>query len=92
MGKYEIRCYNKNSEDYHRYGGRGIKVCERWINSFENFLTDVGFAPSPDHSIDRINNDGYYEPRNVRWATKSEQASNRSTSKYSKKGLTNVSL
>ena len=78
----KYRCYNKNFEDYHRYGGRGIKVCERWLNSFENFLTDVGFAPSPDHSIDRIDNDGHYEPGNVRWATKSEQASNRSTSKH----------
>ena len=62
-------------DDYERYGGRGITVCERW-QTFENFLKDVGSAPSEKHSIDRINSDGNYEPGNVRWATNSEQIRN----------------
>lgn len=73
------RCGNPNAYFYHRYGGRGIKVCERW-NKFENFLTDMGEPPSKDHSIDRFpNNDGNYEPSNCRWATRLEQASNQSS-------------
>ncbi|MBA4033193.1 MAG: hypothetical protein C0480_01115 [Bradyrhizobium sp.] len=68
------RCYNPNSEKWHRYGGRGIEVCERWRKSFADFLADVGRRPSPEHSIDRYpDNDGNYEPGNVRWATRLEQ-------------------
>lgn len=71
------RCENPNFRYWADYGGRGIKVCERWRNSFVDFLADVGRAPSPKHSIDRINNDGDYEPSNVRWVTSAEQAKNR---------------
>lgn len=70
------RCTNPNNSRYSSYGGRGITVCDRW-RTFENFLEDMGRRPSPDHSIDRIDNDGSYEPGNVRWATKSQQQINR---------------
>jgi hypothetical protein len=74
------RCGNPNAPKYNLYGGRGIVVCERWAQSFETFLAYMGKRPSPKHSIDRYpNGDGNYEPGNVRWATPSEQNSNRRT-------------
>lgn len=71
------RCYNPNNHKYHVYGARGIKVCDRWLDSYSNFLEDMGRAPSPQHSIDRPNVDGNYEPSNARWATSKEQGKNR---------------
>lgn len=73
----KLRCYCKTHFAYHRYGGRGITVCDRWLHSFENFIADIGERPSTKHSLDRVNNDGNYEPNNVRWATAKEQANNR---------------
>lgn len=70
------RCTDSNQRSWPNYGGRGISVCERWL-TFTNFLADMG-EPPDGHSIDRINNDGNYEPGNCRWATKSEQSRNRS--------------
>ena len=70
------RCYSKNHNSYDYYGGRGITVCDRWLESFENFYEDMGEKPSKKHSLDRINNDGNYEPDNCRWATQSTQVIN----------------
>lgn len=69
------RCTNPNAKFFSYYGGRGIKVCDRWLDSFENFLADMG-EPQAGYTLDRVNNEGNYEPNNCKWVTRKEQASN----------------
>ena len=84
------RCNNDRDKAYPNYGARGIKVCDRWMESFQNFVDDMGLPPSSGYSLDRINNDGNYEPDNCRWATHSTQMRNRRLYKTNKSGVTGV--
>ncbi len=79
------RCLNKNNQDFKHYGGRGIAICERWLNlenGFLNFFADMGKKPTPKHSIDRINTNGNYEPNNCKWSTHTEQVRNTNRNHY----------
>lgn len=75
------RCTYKKYKYFDRYGGRGIKVCDRWLE-FENFIVDMGPRPSKNHQIDRIDNNGNYQPENCRWTTQINNARNKSNSKW----------
>lgn len=78
-----FRCINPKARGYEHYGGRGISVAPRWMQSFENFIADMGMAPTSRHSIDRFPDpNGNYEPKNCRWATSKQQARNRNTSAF----------
>jgi hypothetical protein len=76
----KARCFNPNDPHFPTYGGRGITVCPEWQRSFEAFLADIDSRPSPEHTLDRIDNDGDYRPGNVRWTTWDEQSRNRNGS------------
>ena len=71
------RCLNSNNTSYQYYGARGITVCARWLRSFDSFLADVGPRPGPEYQLDRIDNNGNYEPANCRWVTPKENSANR---------------
>lgn len=84
------RCLNPNVKYFEHYGGRGITVCPPWLNSSEQFIRDMGPRPSPKHSLDRIDNDGNYEPSNCRWATKQEQRQNQRSKKKVQADLASI--
>jgi hypothetical protein len=77
--KMKDRCLNPKNKYFHHYGGRGITVCARWLESFQNFYADMGPRPFAKHSIDRVNNNGNYEPGNCQWRSRRAQNNNRRT-------------
>ena len=85
------RCYNVNSNRYKYYGARGIKVCDRWLQSFDNFLSDMGKRPSAELSIDRVDNNKDYSPSNCRWTDRSTQMINTRIRKDNKTGYRGIS-
>lgn len=84
------RCNDPSHPRYKDWGGRGIKVCERWQRSYTDFARDMGQRPSRDHTLDRIDNNGDYEPSNVRWTTASRQSFNRRVRNTNSTGVSGV--
>jgi hypothetical protein len=85
------RCYNPKRKGFKYYGGRGIKVCDKWLNNYKYFLADMGLKPSSEYSIERIDVNGNYEPSNCKWATKVEQNRNKRNNRtYTFNGKTMV--
>ncbi len=86
------RCQNKKVDSYKYYGGRGITICNEWLNSFSAFLSDMGERPSKKHELDRKDSNGNYEPNNCRWATKEENNKNRRSTKLSWKDIYEIRM
>jgi len=83
------RCYNPVNHSYPNYGGRGISMCDRWLK-FENFYSDMGDRPNENYTVERMNNDGNYEPANCKWATRQEQSINQRMQKNNTSGFRGV--
>lgn len=86
------RCYNSKANNFKNYGGRGILICDRWKNSFNDFLSDMGKRPTKKHSLGRIENDGNYEPNNCAWQTAEEQNNNKRSNIFFEHNGTTLTL